>query len=265
MTMPTVTFSPEQASPDVAPLYYAAAREQLRSLVILAGGLAHNVRSPLTAIMGRAEVIGVRQPELSAPMHEIVDQCERANAMLQAATAALKLRAERARRFVNLNEVVEHECAFMALDRHFKHEVDKKYVLADELPCVSAVYGTLAHAFAALVRNALIAMHDAAERRLVITTESDGGTVRLSVQDTGCGIAADHLPHVFEPGFTTLEEADAGPDGLERYGPVPLEGIGRGYGLAVAAAAVHEHRGAIEISSEPGAGTTAMVRLPVES
>lgn len=265
MTMPTVTFSPEQASPDVAPLYYAAAREQLRSLMILAGGLAHNVRSPLTAIMGRAEVIGVRQPDLSAPMHEIVGECERANAMLQAATTALKLRAERARRPVDLNELIECECAFMALDRHFKHEVDRKYVLADGLPCVSAVYGVLAHAFAAIVRNALIAMHDAAERRLVITTESDGGTVRLSVQDTGCGIAPDHLPRVFEPGFTTLEDGDVGPDSLEHYGPGPVEGSGRGYGLAVAAAAVHEHGGAIEISSEPNAGTTVTIRLPVES
>ncbi len=259
--MPTVTFPPEQTPPDVTPLYYAAAQEQLRALMIVVGGLSHNLRSPLTAIMGRAEVLGVRQPELAGPMHEIVSECERANAMLQAATAALRLRADRDRRPVSLNDLVERECEFMCFDRHFKHEVDKEYVLADGLPALSAVYGVLARVFDAVVRNAMIAMCDAAERRLVITTESSGDAVRLSVRDTGCGIAPDHLPHVFEPGFTTLEQGGAGP---ERYGPSPVEGGGRGYGLAVAAAAVHDYGAAIEITSEPGAGTTVAVRLPVE-
>ncbi len=259
--MPTVTFSPEQTAPDVAPLYYAAEQEQLRALGVLVGGLSHNLRSPLTAIMGRAEILGVRQPEFSAPMHEIVGECERANAMLRAATAALKLRADRDRRPVSLNELVEREGEFMCFDRHFKHEIDKEYVLADGLPAVSAVYGVLARVFDAVVRNGVIAMCDAAERRLVITTESSGDSIHLSVRDTGCGIAPEHLPHVFDPGFTTLEQAGAGP---ERYGAGPVESSGRGYGLAAAAAAVHEHGGAIEISSEPGAGTTVIIRLPVK-
>jgi signal transduction histidine kinase len=185
--------------------------------------------------------------------------------MLQAVTTALKLRAERDRRPIDLHELIERECDFMTFDRHFKHDVTKEYVLADGLPPVRAVYGAIAHAFAALLRNAMIAMRDAAEQRLVIATELADGTVRLSVQDTGCGIAAEHLARVFEPGFTTFEEGDAVPGGAERYGPDPVEGTGRGYGLAVVAAAVHEHGGAIEISSERGAGTMVTIRLPVES
>ena len=270
--MPTVTFPPEQTAPEIAPLYHVAAQEQLRSLITLVGGLAHNVRSPLTAIMGRAELIGVRQPELREQMRSIVSECERINGMLQGVTGKLALEAEMDPRPVNLNDLVERECEFMRFDRHFKHEIEKEYTLADQLPSVSAVYGVLARVFAALVQNAVIAMRDAAEWRLVITTESSGDTVSLSIRDTGCGIAPEHLPRVFEPGFTTCE--DAGPAGspagrpavspVERYGTSPVEQSGRGYGLAFAAAAVQGYGGTIEVSSESGAGTTVTITLPVQ-
>ncbi len=278
--MPTVTFPPEQTAPEIAPLYHVAAQERLRSLITLAGGLAHNLRSPLTAIMGRAELIGVRQPELRKQMHGIVSECERINGMLQGVTGKLALEAEKDPRPVNFNDLVERECEFMRFDRHFKHEIEKEYALADKLPSVSAVYGVLARVFAALVQNAVIAMRDAAERRLVITTESSGDTVSLSIRDSGCAIAPEHLPRVFEPGFTTRE--DAGPaespagwlavsaverpavSADERPGTSPVEQSGRGYGLAFAAAAVQGYGGTIEVSSESGAGTTVTITLPVQ-
>ena len=254
--MPSTAVSPEQAPPVLPPLYAVARREQLRSLMTFAGGLAHNLRSPLTAIMGRAELLSVRKPELGEPMREIVGECERINGMLRQVTGTLALAAETAPRPVNLNDLVERECEFMRFDRHFKHEIETTFELADGLPAITAVYGALARAFTAIVDNAVVALRTGAEQRLAISTRSRQGAAALSVADTGCGIGPELLPRVFEPGFTTL-------DG-DCYRSSPVENTGRGYGLTYAAAVVHEHGGTLEVTSEPGAGTTVTMAFPVK-
>jgi signal transduction histidine kinase len=252
--MPTGSFPVPPSPPEVSPVVRAAAQERLRALTTLAGGLAHNLRSPLTAIMGRAELIAVRQPALGEQLAAVVVQCDRINETLKALTAKLALEAETAPRPVDLRELVERECDFMALDRHFKHEVHKELALADGLPPVAALYGALAQAFRAIADNAVIAMRDAGDQRLAISIKARDQTVRLTVRDTGCGIPANNLARVIEPGFTTRSG--------DCYGPDPVEGTGRGYGLTVAAAAVHGCGGTIEISSEPGAGTSVTIILP---
>jgi len=253
--MATTAFSPQRAAPVLPPLYAAATGDRLRALTTLAGGLAHNLRSPLTAIMGRAELVGVRRPELHEAMHEIVGECERINGMLKQVTGMFALETETTPRPIDLNDLVERVCDFLRFDRHFKHEIEKEFRLADGLPTITAVYGALSGAFMAVVDNAVTALRAGMERRLVISTRPGEGAVLLSVQDTGCGIAPELLPRVFDPGFTTL-------DG-DCYRSAEVENTGRGYGLAYAAAVVHEHGGTLEITSEPGAGTTATLMLSV--
>jgi CheY-like chemotaxis protein len=72
-----------------------------------------------------------------------------------------------------------------------------------------------------------------------------GAYVRLSVHDTGSGIAPEALPHVFEPFFTTKEV-----------------GKGTGLGLSMVQGFIIQSRGHIEIESEPGRGTTVTIYLP---
>ena len=253
--MPTVVFSPEHTPPKLDPLYEAAARERLRALMTFAGGLAHDVRSPLTAIMGRAELIGIRQPELAEKMQAIAAQCDRVDAMLRAVSVTLELEAVTEPRPVDLTDLVKRQCDLLCLDRFFKHEIEKQFELATGLPSITAVYGTIARVFAAIVDNALAALRGSAQRRLVISTGTGEGAVRLSVRDSGCGIRPEHLPRIFEPGFTTREG--------DRFGAAPLEQTGRGNGLAFAATAVHGCGGTIEVTSEPGDGTAVTVTFPV--
>jgi signal transduction histidine kinase len=73
------------------------------------------------------------------------------------------------------------------------------------------------------------------------------GWLSVSVQDTGIGIAAEHLPHLF--------------DRFYQVDPTRTQG-GFGLGLAIAQQIAHIHGGAIEVTSQVGCGTTFIVRLP---
>ena len=81
---------------------------------------------------------------------------------------------------------------------------------------------------------------------LAIKTWSDQGTCHVDIADTGQGIAADHLARIYDPFFTTK--------GARK---------GTGLGLSVTYGIIREHGGAIEVESEPGAGTRFHVELPL--
>jgi len=65
----------------------------------------------------------------------------------------------------------------------------------------------------------------------------------VRIQDTGTGILPEHLPHLFEPFFTTKP-------------------TGTGIGLVVTQRILRDHRGGIEVESQPGQGTTFCITLP---
>ena len=72
--------------------------------------------------------------------------------------------------------------------------------------------------------------------------------VQLTVADTGTGIAAEHLPHLFEPFYTTK--------------PV---GKGTGLGLSLSHGIIDRHGGAMSVDSQPGKGTTFTIELPLDA
>jgi signal transduction histidine kinase len=85
--------------------------------------------------------------------------------------------------------------------------------------------------------------------RIEVRTTMENGTAILTVSDTGVGIAAKDLPHIFDR-FYRADTARSGASGRT------------GLGLAISKAIVEAHGGTIEVSSKPGAGTTFTVRLP---
>jgi heavy metal sensor kinase len=87
---------------------------------------------------------------------------------------------------------------------------------------------------------------------VTVSTERADGWAALRVADTGHGIAREHLPHVFER-FYRVDEARARAEG------------GAGLGLAISRWIAEAHGGTIGVESEPGRGTTFIVRLPLAS
>ena len=83
--------------------------------------------------------------------------------------------------------------------------------------------------------------------RIDMRAFTEDGMVRIEVIDTGRGIAAEHIPHIFERFY----KADP-----SRHDP------GTGLGLSIVRHIVETYRGSIAVDSEVGAGTTVTVRLP---
>lgn len=74
----------------------------------------------------------------------------------------------------------------------------------------------------------------------------DEDTVRIDIIDNGIGIDPEDLPHIFEPFFSTKQQAR-----------------GIGLGLSIAHGIIQNHKGKIQVKSEPGIGTTLSVILPL--
>ena len=104
-----------------------------------------------------------------------------------------------------------------------------------------------------LVANALRYVPDGGT--IALGAAASGGTAVLRVADTGTGIAAEHLPHVFDR-FYKADPARRGRRGPER--------LGSGLGLSIVKAIVERHGGRIEVSSVPGR-TVFTVTLPQAS
>jgi signal transduction histidine kinase len=115
-----------------------------------------------------------------------------------------------------------------------------------ELPAVDCYAGQLNQVWLNLLVNAAHATREGGEVRIV--TRGEGERVVVTVSDTGCGIAPEHLTRIFDPFFTTK--------------PV---GEGTGLGLSVTYSIVERHGGEIKVESELGKGTTFTVTLPVDA
>jgi two-component system NtrC family sensor kinase len=111
----------------------------------------------------------------------------------------------------------------------------------DADPVVEGDFGQLRQAFVNIALNAADAMPGGGRLTVRLRPVASGAEVELA--DTGTGIAAEHLPHIFEPFFSTKEK-------------------GTGLGLSVVYGIVQRHGGTIDVDSTLGAGTRMRVRLP---
>src|SRR5262249_24782164 len=116
------------------------------------------------------------------------------------------------------------------------------------LPPLAVDATRLGHALRNLLDNALT--YSDRGGRITLSASADSDAVMLSIADTGTGIPAEHVPHVFEKFFRV---------------PGQSRGTGTGLGLAIVNEIVAAHGGTINCESRPGAGTTFHIRLPLSA
>jgi hypothetical protein len=145
---------------------------------------------------------------------------------------------------VNLNEIVRNvirlfESQFSAVGRP---QITPDLHLDDSLPAIQADPLLVHKVVENLVLNAMDAMP--AGGTISVGTSRHHSAVRLEVTDTGAGLTPEESKHLFTPYYTTKQH-------------------GTGLGLAIVQSVVSDHNGTIGVESEPGAGTTIRVDLPI--
>jgi len=226
----------------------------------LAGGVAHDFNNMLAVIRGNAELLLMDADQLTPRTNEglkqIMAASERAANLTRQLLAFSRKQVMQSRPLV-LNKVIA-ELTKM-LKRIIGEHIELQCRYADQLPFVLADPGMMEQVLLNLAVNARDAMPSGGQLLIATDTASveaahahdcsgarAGEFVRLTVADTGTGIAPEHLPRIFEPFFTTKET-----------------GKGTGLGLATVYGIVQQHQGWIEVWSQPGAGATFRVFLPV--
>ena len=224
--------------------------EKLAAAGALAAGVAHEVNNPLASISSLIQMVQSRplSAENEAETREMLrlasTQIARISQVLRdMMDFARQRRPERVP--LDLARSVESGLRLASFDKAFKR-LRVKTDFETAAPHVSADADQLQQVFLNLLLNARDAMPGGGD--LTLRTFYDGAAreVVAEVSDEGEGIAADALPRVFDPFYTTKR-------------------AGAGLGLAVCYGIVTAHGGRIEVESEEGRGTTVRVSLPAAS
>jgi PAS domain S-box-containing protein len=233
--------------------------QRLESLGVLAGGIAHDFNNILAIIMGYCSLIKMDYDDAETHVPEIEKAAERAAGLCRQ-MLAYSGKTQIVQVQVNLWLLVDEMVAMLkaALPRN---TVIKPF-LSTDIPIINGDERQLRQIVMNLIINASEAVGEAqGEVRvsLVKTTitaghpEHDyygkeippGGYVCLEVTDNGCGMDEETKWRIFEPFYTT-------------------KFTGRGLGMSAVLCIITAHKGALQLFSQPGQGTTFKVYLPVQ-
>ena len=230
-------------------------RDRLAAIGEMAAGLAHEIRNPLGAIKGAAQLLvgpdgtlDAENPDTPEFLGIIVEEVDRLNKVVTQFLDYARPSKNDAESHgeLDLNEVVKKTVQLMSTEDRDDIEVDVRY---DELlPAVAGDAEQLRQVFLNLALNAVQSMENGGRLEIVTTRRRRsrlgyGSFAEVRFRDTGIGIDPDDLKHLFIPFYTTKQR-------------------GTGLGLAISQRIVTQHGGTIEVRSTKGAGSTFSVFLP---
>lgn len=226
-------------------------RDRLAALGEMSAGLAHEIRNPLGAIQGAAQVLQPNQfpEETRELLSVIVEEVARLNNVVSQFLEYARPNKS-ALQPTDLNHVVQRTLTLFA-EEEKSAAVVITTSLAPGLPSVMSDAEHLRQVLFNLLLNAVEAFDGAAGRIEVSTrtfqlSRGAKSVVELRVRDNGPGIDQDNLRRIFVPFFTTKAK-------------------GTGLGLAICQRIITAQGGRMEVQSRPNAGTTFVVRLPGRS
>jgi two-component system, NtrC family, sensor histidine kinase HydH len=222
-------------------------RDRLAALGVMAAGLAHEVKNPLGAIKGAAQLLQDLAPandEIRDFLSIIVDETNRLNRVVGSFLDYARPNAGNPVP-LDVNVVVKRTVQILA-GANAEGRVEYKFELSENLPYVSIDAEQLRQVLINLVQNAVQAMND--EGSVQIRSHARGPRdepthVELSVRDHGPGISPKVLQNLFVPFVTTKQS-------------------GTGLGLAISHRIVQDAGGRLEVQSHEGAGTVFTIVLP---
>lgn len=223
--------------------------ERLSAVMLLAAGVAHEIGNPLNSLTIHLQLMERELGEVDEPLRGHLTELVRVSRQEVARLDQIInqfLRAVRpappAFERASLVHVLEDTLAFLdpeIRDRDVLVEVDHP----PGLPDVTIDPAQIKQVFFNIIRNAVQAMSGGG--LLTIRMFNNERFAAATFTDTGPGIAPESIGHLFEPYHTTKEG-------------------GTGLGLMIVQRIVRDHGGEVEVRSEPGAGTTVSIFLPLD-
>ena len=221
--------------------------ERLNALTLLAAGVAHEIGNPLNSLNIHLQLIerqarkldGTKKAELQESVGVARAEVNRLDSIITQFLRAIRptrpqLRPE------NVNSIVEEAVRFFTPEIKDRDIVVEQELRSD-LPLIDIDRDQMKQAFYNVIKNSFEAMKSRGILR--IRTDKNDSHVMIKFTDTGGGISAENLSHVFEPYFTTKSS-------------------GTGLGLLIVRRIVREHGGELSIESSEGKGLTVTIRLP---
>lgn len=220
--------------------------EKLASVGQLAAGVAHEINNPLGSVLLYADILRKETPQEDQQRREDLS-------MIITEATRCKIIVNDLLNFSRQNKVLAQDTDLNALLQELANEkraqelfgrVELITELDPNLPSIQADPLQMRQVFLNLMNNAAEAMPDGGYLTLRTRKGSSPGFVTVEIQDTGVGIAKEHMKKLFTPFFTTK-----------------AIGKGTGLGLAIIYGIVKMHHGQIGVASQVGEGTTFSITL----
>jgi len=258
--------------------------EKMLSVGGLAAGMAHEINNPLAGMMQTAEVMGKRLSNPTIPANikaaekagitmESIDLYMKERGILKM-VKAIKTSGKRAASIIenmlsfarkdnmttsyqNIVELLDNILDLAETDFNLKEDYDFRNIkiikeYEENLPLIPCVKSQIQQVILNLLRNGSEAMSEISNREklpfFILRLKKEAEMIRIEIEDNGPGMDNKTRKRIFEPFFTTK----------------PVD-IGTGLGLSVSYFIITEnHKGTMNIESEPGKGAKFILRLPLK-
>jgi two-component system NtrC family sensor kinase len=216
----------------------------------LAASVAHEINNPLYAARNSLYLVEQDLP-IEAPPRQFLSIAQAELGRIARIITRMRDFYRPARKELestNLNDLLAETIELV--QTHLRHgQVQVVASFCEPLPPLIAHADQLRQVFLNLMLNACDAMQGGGTLTVTTLIEANEGSadmLRVNIADTGVGILDEHMPHLFEPFYTTKPQ-------------------GTGLGLAISAHIITQHGGAIMVESEVGVGSTFVIRLPISN
>lgn len=217
--------------------------QRMKFMGEISAGLSHNFRNLLAGILGNAELIRLKYPdmaEIQKCTRGIINIARNGSDLISGLMKFSRMESRGPKRIFNLIDTLQECCQIISTS------FSKHIIIQKKWPQLIAVEGDpaeLSQIFMNMFSNARDAMPEGGTLRIEASEGDQQITIRIS--DTGCGMTEEIATRVFDPFFTTK-----------------AAGQGTGLGLSTAYGIVHNYGGDIQVFSQPGLGTVFTVTLP---
>ena len=217
----------------------------------LAATVSHELRNPLTAIIGHAD-LALDDPDLSPKVREQLEVIAGAGERMQKLISEILANSRGVFRDKDTAKTADAiRIITSSLESFRPAAAARRVAILDDLPDAAEVVGDafrLRQAFDNILSNAIKYTPGGGSVRLTADAHSDSLVLRFA--DTGIGISAEDLPHIFDPYFRSRAARDSAAPGT-------------GLGMGIVRGIIEENGGSVTLESEVGSGTRVTVTLPV--